>query len=75
MEDMKFTLKKAVFDTSAPGTLTLTNLNDMPVKSLKTNPIRTFNGSGAQLEFSIQTTVCIVQLIMLLLQVKTNGYL
>ena len=45
MEDMKFTLKKAVFDTSF-GTLTLTNLNDMPVKSLKTNPIRTFNGSG-----------------------------
>ena len=46
MEDMKFTLKKAVFDTTSPGTLTLTNLNDMPVKSLKTNPIRTFNGSG-----------------------------
>ena len=29
MEDMKFTLKKAVFDTSANGNLTLTNLNDM----------------------------------------------
>ena len=46
MEDMKFTLKKAVFDTSAPGTLTLTNLNDMPVKTLNANPIRTFNGSN-----------------------------
>ena len=46
MEDMKFTLKKAVFDTSAPGTLTLCNKNDMPVKTLRNNPIRTFNGSG-----------------------------
>ena len=46
MEDMKFTLKKAVFDTSAPGTLTLTNSNDERTKTLNTNPIRTFNGSN-----------------------------
>ena len=46
MEDLKFTLKKAVFDTSAVGTLTLCNKNDMPVKTLRNNPIRTFNGSG-----------------------------
>src|SRR5210317_1911750 len=45
MEDMKFTLKKAVFDTSASGTLTLAN-NSLPTKTLGTNPIRTFNGSG-----------------------------
>ncbi|MDA9881785.1 DUF4815 domain-containing protein [Crocinitomicaceae bacterium] len=45
MEDMKFTLKKAVFDTSASGTLTLAN-NSLPVKTLDNNPIRTFNGSG-----------------------------
>jgi hypothetical protein len=46
MEDMKFTLKKAVFDTSAPGTLTLTNLNTERTKTLNANPIRTFNGSN-----------------------------
>src|SRR6056300_1112985 len=45
MEDMKFTLKKAVFDTSASGTLTLAN-NSLPTKTLDSNPIRTFNGSG-----------------------------
>jgi len=45
MEDMKFTLKKAVFDTSSTGTLTLTNAT-LPVKTLDANPIRTFNGSG-----------------------------
>ena len=45
MEDMKFTLKKAVFDTSASGTLTLANAS-LPTKTLGTNPIRTFNGSG-----------------------------
>jgi len=46
MEDMKFTLKKAVFDTSSTGTLTLTN-DTLPTKTLDTNPIRTFNGSGS----------------------------
>ena len=45
MEDMKFTLKKAVFDTSSNGTLTLTN-SALPSKTLDSSPIRTFNGSG-----------------------------
>ena len=45
MEDLKFTLRKAVFDTSASGTLTLAN-KTLPVKTLETNPIRTFNGTG-----------------------------
>ena len=45
MEDMKITLKKAVFDTTSSGTLTLTN-DAIPAKTLVTNPIRTFNGSG-----------------------------
>jgi len=45
MEDMKFTLNKAVFDTSSSGTLTLTN-SSLPTKTLDANPIRTFNGSG-----------------------------
>ena len=45
MEDMKFTLKKAVFDISSTGTVTLTN-NTLPAKTLDSNPIRTFNGSS-----------------------------
>jgi len=45
MEDLKFTLKKAVFDTTTSGTLTLAN-DTLPVKALADNPIRTFNGSG-----------------------------
>ena len=45
MEDMKLTIKKAVFDTSANGNLTLTNAT-LPTKLLKQNAIRTFNGSG-----------------------------
>jgi hypothetical protein len=45
MEDMKFTLRKAVFDTSASGTLTLANAS-LPTKTLDSNPIRTFNGSS-----------------------------
>src|SRR6056300_15859 len=45
MEDMKFTLKKAVFDTSSTGTLTLTN-DALPAETLDSNPIRTFNGSS-----------------------------
>ena len=45
MEDLKFTLKKAVFDTLSPGTLTLANAN-LPTKTLASNSIRTFNGSG-----------------------------
>ena len=45
MEDLKFTMKKATFDTSSSGTLTLTNAT-LPSKTLDANPIRTFNGSG-----------------------------
>ncbi len=45
MEDMKFKLKKAVFDTTTSGTLTLANAT-LPVKTLDTNSLRTFNGTG-----------------------------
>ena len=45
MEDLKFTLNKAVFDTSSSGTLTLSN-ETLPSKTLDNNPIRTFNGSS-----------------------------
>ena len=44
MEDLKFTLKRAEFDTSSSATLTLTN-GTLPSKTLASNPIRTFNGS------------------------------
>ena len=50
MEDMKFTLKKAVFDISSTGTLTLTN-DTLPSKTLDSNSIRTFNAQ-VLLEFS-----------------------
>ncbi len=43
-EDLKFKLKKAVFDTTSSGTVTLAN-KTLPVKTLAANPIRTFNGS------------------------------
>jgi hypothetical protein len=43
-EDLKLTIKRAEFDTSSSGTLTLTN-KTLPSKTLGTNPIRTFNGS------------------------------
>ena len=45
MEDMKLTLKKAVFDNSSSGTVTLCN-GSLPVKTLDNNPIRTFAGSN-----------------------------
>src|SRR6056300_1548409 len=45
MEDLKFNLKKAVFDTSSTGTLTLTN-DALPAETLDSNSIRTFNGSS-----------------------------
>ena len=45
MEDLKFTLKKAAFSTTSSGTLTLSNAT-LPSKTLDSNPIRTFNGSG-----------------------------
>ena len=45
MEDLKFNLKKAVFDTSTSGTLTLAN-KTLPGRTLGANPLRTFNGTG-----------------------------
>jgi hypothetical protein len=45
MEDLKFLLKRANFDITSSGTLTLAN-NTLPSKTLGSNPIRTFNGSG-----------------------------
>ena len=45
MEDLTFNLKKAVFTTGTYATVTLANA-DLPVKTLKNNPIRTFNGSS-----------------------------
>src|SRR6056300_591795 len=45
MEDLKFTMKRAEFDTTSSGTLTLGNAS-LPSKTLDSNPIRTFNGSG-----------------------------
>ena len=44
MEDLKFTLKKAVF-TTGTATLTLANAT-LPSKTLATNPVRTFSGSA-----------------------------
>jgi hypothetical protein len=43
MEDLKFNLYRAKFDTSKTGTLTLTN-DVLPVKTLANTPIQTFNG-------------------------------
>ena len=45
MEDLKFNLKKAVFTTNSTATVTLAN-ETLPSKTLETNPIRTFNGTG-----------------------------
>ena len=45
LEDLKFKLKKASFTTNTTGTLTLAN-KDNPVRTLGTNPLRTFNGTG-----------------------------
>src|SRR6056300_1189098 len=45
MEDLKFTMKRAEFDITSSGTLTLANAS-LPSKTLDNNPIRTFNGSG-----------------------------
>jgi hypothetical protein len=43
LEDMKFTLYRATFDTSKTASVTLTN-DVLPVKTLSTNPIRAFSG-------------------------------
>jgi hypothetical protein len=45
MEDLKFNLKKAVFTINSSATVTLAN-ETLPSKTLSTNPIRTFNGTG-----------------------------
>ena len=46
MEDLKFNMKKAVFDTSTSGTLTTLANKDLPSRTLGANPLRTFNGTG-----------------------------
>jgi len=43
LEDLKFTLYRATFDTSKTAAVTLVN-DVLPVKTLKDNPIRTFSG-------------------------------
>ena len=43
-EDLKFTIKKAVFTTSNTSTVTLAN-DDVNTRTLPTNPIRTTSGS------------------------------
>ena len=45
MEDLKFNMKKAVFDTTTSGTVTFAN-KDLPTRILKANPLRTFKGTG-----------------------------
>ena len=45
MEDLKFNLKKAVFDVTTSGTLTLAN-KSLPTRVLPANSLRTFNGTG-----------------------------
>ena len=45
MEDLTFNLKKAVFTTGTYAKVTLANA-DLAIKTLKNNPIRTFNGSS-----------------------------
>jgi hypothetical protein len=45
MEDLKFNMKKAVFTTNTNTTITLAN-KSLPTKTLSSNPIRTFNGTG-----------------------------
>ena len=45
MEDLKFNLKKAVFDVTTSGTLTLAN-KALPTRVLPANSLRTFNGTG-----------------------------
>ena len=44
MEDIKFNMKKAVFTTGS-AIVTLAN-KDLPTRTLASNPIRTFNGTG-----------------------------
>ena len=45
MEDLKFHLKKAVFDTTANATVTIAN-KAVPAKTLSANALKTFNGTS-----------------------------
>ena len=45
LEDLKFTLYRASFDTSKTSVITLVN-ESVPVKTLNANPIRTINGQN-----------------------------
>lgn len=45
MEDLKYNLNVASFDTSVVGDIRLENQN-IPLKSLRTNPIQTFSGES-----------------------------
>tara|TARA_Y100001937_G_scaffold19591_2_gene26978 strand:- start:5529 stop:11807 length:6279 start_codon:yes stop_codon:yes gene_type:complete len=45
MEDLKYVMKKAVFDTSASATVTIAN-KAVPTKTLSANALKTFNGTS-----------------------------
>tara|TARA_Y100000361_G_C11144038_1_gene336911 strand:- start:18 stop:1748 length:1731 start_codon:yes stop_codon:yes gene_type:complete len=45
MEDLKYKLKKAVFDTTASATVTIAN-KTVPAKTLSANALKTFNGTS-----------------------------
>ena len=45
MEDVKFKVNTAEFDTTKTGTVTLVN-DEIPVKTLRQNPLTTTSGSG-----------------------------
>ena len=45
MEDLKFKLNRCKFTTGTTGTVTFAN-KDVPTKTLATNPLTTFNGTG-----------------------------
>ena len=45
MEDLKFKLNRCKFSTGTTGTVTFAN-KDVPTKTLATNPLTTFNGTG-----------------------------
>ncbi len=45
LEDLKFTLYRASFDTSKTSVVTLVN-ESVPIRTLNSNPIRTYNGKN-----------------------------
>ena len=61
MEDLKFNMKKAVFDTTTSGTVTLAN-KDLPSRTLGANPLRTFNGTGIIRVFPVTIAECAITL-------------